>query len=409
MMNHIYLDHAATTPLSAEVIEAVNAAAAEAFANPGSQHAPGRAARRRLEDAKDQIASLLAARTSGVHADRVIVTSGGTESNNLLLAGLTHGRSGRVVISAVEHPSVGEYAKALARRGYDVQRAGVDRYCRLDLDHFHSLITPETLVASVMLGNNETGAIQPVAEAAEICASAGVPLHTDASQAAGKIPVDFTQLGVAAMTVSPHKLHGPRGIGLLLLRHDLELEPMLHGGFQQLGFRPGTEPTAMVVGALKSIELANQWVAEVEGSKPPAGDRVQGRGLRPADSTPATPSHNISTLRDRFEQQLLAEVSEIQINASAAERLPHISNVAFPGLDRQALLMALDLAGVACSTGSACASGSSQPSPTLLAMGLEKPLVDSSLRFSFAATTTPAEIDLAVGRISNAVNKLRSS
>ena len=379
----IYLDHASTTPVHPEVLEAMNACAHQAFANPASQHAPGRAARRVLEDAKEELARRLGAQTTGMRSDRLLITSGGTESNNLLLSGLTHARTGRVVISAVEHPSITEMGKVLHGRGCDLQQAHVDSNGVLDLDHFRSLLTPETLLASVMLGNNETGTLQPVAEAAEMCASAGVPFHTDATQAIGKVAVDFRELGVGALTAAAHKFHGPRGVGLLLLREEIQPEPMFYGGFQQLGFRPGTESVALVVGMLKALEL---WQAEAEQKE-----------------------NHLIALREAFEAGLRAELDQLVINGEAAPRLPHVSNLGFLGVDRQALVMALDLAGVACSTGSACASGSSEPSPTLLAMGCEKRVVESSVRFSFATTTTRSEVQQAVERISLTVNKLRSS
>jgi cysteine desulfurase len=378
----IYLDNAATTPLAHEVLAAMHDCAATAFANPASQHAAGRAARRTLEDAKEEIARLLGAQVAGMRSDRLIVTSGGTESNNLLLTGLAHGRMGRIVLSAIEHPSVMEMGKVLSRRGYDVQHARVNQQGQLDLDHFRSLIDSDTILASAMLGNNETGVIQPVAEAAEICAAAEVDFHCDATQAVGKTPVDFRALGVSAMTAAPHKFHGPRGMGVLLLREQMQLEPMLHGGFQQLGFRPGTESVMLVVGMLRALQWWQSNAAELE--------------------------QLIGELRDRLEAALLDRLPDLLINGAEVPRLPHVSNLAFLGLDRQALVMALDMAGVACSTGSACASGSSEPSPTLLAMGREKAVVGSSLRFSLGAFTTAAEIDSAVERISKVVNELRS-
>jgi cysteine desulfurase len=224
-----------------------------------------------------------------------------------------------------------------------------------------------------MLGNNETGVLQPVAECERVCREAGALLHTDAVQVVGKLPLSFARLGAAILSFSAHKFHGPRGIGGLLVRGDIELSPLLYGGFQQGGLRPGTEPVALVAGMHKALEI---WQRDYE-------KRLQ----------------QMTALRDRFESSLKAELTDVLINGAEAPRLPHTSNVSFRGLDRRALAMALDLEGVACSTGSACASGSSEPSPVLLAMGLPADAVAGSLRFSLGVTTTEADIDYAVKKI----------
>jgi len=235
------------------------------------------------------------------------------------------------------------------------------------------LLSKDAARASVILGNHETGAVQPVSELAEVCNEAGVPMHTDAAQVVGKLDVHFRRLGVAAMSFGAHKFGGPPGIGALLLRHDVELEPLAHGGPHEGGLRPGTEPVALVVGMKTALELA---VAEMDQR-----------------------ARRMTALRDRFERELAAAVPGVVVHAAAAPRLPQTSNVAFPGIDGQVLLVALDIAGVACSIGSACASGAVQISPTLLAMGVPRALAGSSLRFSLGAPTTEDEIDLAVRRI----------
>jgi cysteine desulfurase len=232
-----------------------------------------------------------------------------------------------------------------------------------------------------MLGHNETGVLQPVAELAVICAKHGAPLHTDAAQVVGKVPVNFRKLGVATMTVAAHKFHGPLGIGALVVRHGIELEPQLYGGFQQAGLRPGTEPVALVVGMCRALEL---WNAE-------QSERVA----------------RLRELRDRFERAILSGWPAAVVLGARAERLPQTSNIAFVGLDRQALFMALDLAGVACSPGSACASGSSATSPALVAMGCEAAVLTSALRFSLGATTTASDIDEATRRILHCCNNLQ--
>lgn len=401
----IYLDHNSTTPIDPQVAEAMQACHRAGYANPASQHEAGRRARRVLEEAREGIAELLGAQTTGMDADQLIFTSGGTEANNLALFGLANMRSdadagkggraaqgtrglGRLIISGIEHPSVMGPAEELARRGWQLERLRVSPDGVVDADHLREILAPcptldppPTLV-SVMLGNNETGVLQPVAELAGVCREHGAAMHTDAVQVAGKLPIDFRGLGVAALSVSAHKLHGPRGIGALVVRHGVELRPLLLGGFQQAGLRPGTEDVALVVGMHMALQL---WQREAEA-----------RAVR------------MSALRDRLEAQLLAGDAEVVISGRDAPRLPHTSNVAFCGLNRQALLMALDLAGVACSTGSACASGSSEPSSVLLAMGRPAAVVEGSLRLSLGAGTTAAEIDQASRRILACARDLRN-
>lgn len=290
----------------------------------------------------------------------------------------------RLAISAIEHPSVARTAEKLQSDGVFVEQIPVDRKGILRLDAAEDVLSRSPSLVSVMLANNETGAIQPIAELVELSrhlADRAALVHTDATQAVGKTTVDFASLGVDALTCTAHKLHGPLGVGALILRHGVPLAPQLMGGFQQAALRPGTESAPLAVGFAAALEA---WHAEAAQ-----------RELR------------MRTFRDRLERQLLEGDAAAVVIAGEAPRLPHTSNVAFVGLDRQALAIALDLAGVACSTGSACASGSSEPSPTLLAMGLEKPLVDGSLRFSLGALTTAAEIDEAARRILLCCKRLR--
>jgi len=397
---HIYLDHNATTPILPEVADAVRETSLRHGANAGSQHDPGRQSRRALEQAREQIGELLGARMTGMTADRVVFTSGGTEAANLAVQGmvphpLTSSRGGvredasvdatpHVITTRIEHPCVLE---AVARLQHcDVDYLDADLTGRIDPAQLRALLRPTTRLVSAMLANNETGVLQPVEAIAKLCAEHHVPLHTDAAQAVGKVPVNFSDLNVAALSCTAHKFHGPLGVGVLLLRHDVALEPMLRGGHQQAGLRPGTEPVALAVGMATALEC---W-------------------HRSADET----TRRLESLRDRFEQSLAAAVPtggvpSIEVIGRAGPRLPNTSNLSFVGLNRQALLMALDQAGVACSSGSACASGSSEPSPVLVAMGLEKAVIDGSLRFSLGSSTTSAEIDDAVNRISRVCNALR--
>jgi len=383
----IYLDHNSTTPVLPEVAVAMAECQQSAFANPESQHELGRQARRVLEEAREGIAELLGANISSRQPDRLTFTSGGTEANNLALFGLAGPGPASILISAIEHPSVSRPAEALARRGWWVKRIGASASGVVDLEQFAAALQEADAagqrprLASLMLANNETGVLQPVELLAAAARDRGVPLHTDASQAVGKVPVDFRRLGVTALSCAAHKFHGPRGIGALLVRGDVAIEPLHWGGFHQHGLRPGTECVALAVGMHVALASFHREQAA----------RCQ----------------RISLLRDRFEAAIRAAWPNIVIHGAAAagpagasvERLPGTSNISFPGFDRQALQMALDMAGVACSTGSACASGSREPSPTLLAMGLDESLAQSSLRFSLGATTTEAEIDGASKRI----------
>lgn len=379
-MRTINLDHNATTPIDPRVREALDAAAQAQYANPASQHAAGRRARHVLEEARERIADLLGARQPGV---RVLLTSGGTEANNLALFGLAGNAPGRIVMSAIEHPSVLETAIQLERRSWQVERVGVSADGVVDLDQLRAALTTPARLVGLMWGNNETGVLQPIAEAIQLCRAAGVLFHTDAVQVVGKLPVDFDGLGASALSLAAHKFHGPRGIGALVVNAGAPLESVLWGGFQQHGLRPGTESVELAVAMCRALEL---WAAEADARR----DRM-------------------ATLRARFESLLCAERPTLVVNGGRAERLPHTSNLSFVGLDRQELFVALDLAGVQCSTGSACASGSSEPSPVLQAMGLAEPIVGSALRFSLGAGTTAADIDEAAARILQVCNDLERS
>jgi cysteine desulfurase len=378
-MQSIYLDFNSTAPQLAEVTAAMREAEEAQYANPASQHAEGRRAHAALENAREEIARLLGANLTDRTPDRLIFTSGGTEANNLALLGLAGATDrqsrGRLIISAIEHPSIISAADQLGRLGWQIDRLRVTTDGVVCLDHLNELLAANSplgrpRLASVMLANNETGVLQPIDEIVRRCQSVGVPVHTDAVQAAGKIPIRFREYGLTAMTVTAHKLGGPRGIGALLVRHGTTLTPILHGAAQQFGERPGTESVVLPIAFLAAMKAWEQnranWMTRIESLR----SRLE------------------SALRDLFPSAI--------INGKNAPRLPNTSNAAFVGHDRQALFMALDLAGICCSTGSACASGSSEPSPTLLAMNLPRSVIESSLRFSLGATTTGDEIDEAL-------------
>jgi cysteine desulfurase len=394
----IYLDNNSTTPIDPRVVEAMSRAWRDCGANPASQHSLGRQARRMLEQAREGILDLLGAKTGGMDADQLIFTSGGTEANNLALLGLasfsTSGTASgpgknqqrnptRIAISPLEHPSVTVAIAELGRRGALFGNCRVTTEGVVDLVPWHE--APGSAAAtfiSIMLANNETGVIQPIAELVAACRQRDALFHTDAVQAVGKIPVHFGELGVDAMTVAPHKFHGPLGIGALVLKHGVKLQPQLFGGFQQSGLRPGTENVALAVGFHAALQYAVNELADRTG-------RMQ-------------------SLRDQLEQSLRSELDDMKIIGEKTPRLPNTSCLSFPGLDRQVLVMALDFAGVACSTGSACASGSSEPSPTLVAMGLPADIIQGAIRLSLSAFTTPEEIAEASRRIINTAKHLRA-
>jgi cysteine desulfurase len=390
MSSPIYLDHNATTPLLPEVADAIREAALKYPANPGSQHEPGRQARRALETARQRVGQLLGARTSGLDADRVIFTSGGTEAANLAIFGLlgtprgsaSEGAAtapGHLITTKIEHPCILAAAAQLPHcrvTHLDVDTSGV-----VQIEQLQQHLTPDTQLVSVMLANNETGVLQPVGEIAALCADQGVALHTDAAQVIGKLPVDFEGLNVSALSCAAHKFYGPLGIGALIVRHDLPLQPTLFGGHQQAGLRPGTEMVALAIGMATALEC---WHREA-----------------------AAHEQRLGQLRDQFEQSIRAELPYVEVIGAGAARLPNTSNLAFVGLNRQALLMALDQAGIACSSGSACASGSSEPSPVLLAMGLNPEILDGAVRFSLGHTTTASEIASSCRRILSVCQRLR--
>ncbi len=383
----IYLDNNSTTLLDPRVLEAMTRVWRDCGANPASQHAAGRTARRLVEESREGIIALLGGRISGMSADRLIFTSGGTEANHLALHGLLNAehRNRGLAISALEHPSIRGTADFLRQNGISVHRLPMLGSGVMDIAAVQSLLqndeSQRPQLISLMLASNETGVLQPVQDVCRLAAATRTLVHSDAVQAVGKIPVHFRELGVAAMTVAPHKFHGPIGIGGLLLRHDVQLQPQMFGGFQQGSLRPGTENAALAVGFWEALKLCH------------------------ADS--ATRWKLMEKLRNELQTLLKENLATSVVIGDSVSRTPNTLCVSFPPLDRQALVMALDLAGVACSTGSACASGSSEPSPTLVAMGLPTEVIGSAIRFSLGALTTAAEIHSAAERIINTVKQLQ--
>jgi cysteine desulfurase len=376
-MDCIYLDNNATTPLLPAVAEAMRPFLTDVYGNPASAHQAGRRARRALEDAREQAAALLDA-----HPDELIFTSGATEANNLALFGLSGSPPARLLASPVEHPSVAEPLRQLGATGFHVEWLPVSGEGHVAADAFAAHVRDDTRLVSVQFANHETGTVQPVRSLVE-CMGRRAAFHCDAVQAVGKLPLRFHELGVDALTLSAHKFHGPPGLGAMLLRRGVKLSPRTWGGHQQQGRRPGTEPVALAVGLAAALAAAHD---EIESRR--------GKVLR---------------LREQFLTRIQREAAPVVVNGAGAGGMPHTLNVSFPGTKADALLMNLDLAGVACSTGSACSSGSLLPSPVLQAMGVPDAVLHSAMRFSFSFLLTEAETDEAARRVAAVVARLRAT
>ncbi|RLS59301.1 MAG: cysteine desulfurase [Planctomycetota bacterium] len=374
----IYLDHNATTPLDADAEAAMVAAGRQAFANPGSRHAAGRTARNALEAAREQVASLLGARPV-----EVVFTSGGTESNTLALIGLTAGRAGVFLAPRGEHPSIEETLRRLERVDWLRETLTVDNQGRIVTPRLAEEQWARVGLCTLLLAHNETGVVQDVSRLAAECRSRSIPFHLDGVQAIGKIPVDFQALGATTLSIGAHKFYGPRGIGALLVRDGTQLRSLLVGGHQERERRAGTEPVALAVGLAAALDQAVRSMA--------------------------TTAVRIATLRDQLASRLTELCSPLVVHGVDAPRLPNTLNVGFPDCDGEALLVALDLEGVCCSLGSTCASGASEPSPMLLAMGVSRDLALASVRFSLGRDNTVDEIEEAARRIAMIVRRQRAT
>ncbi|HKI96452.1 MAG TPA: cysteine desulfurase family protein [Gemmatimonadales bacterium] len=378
----IYLDNAATTPVREEVREAMLPfLGTDAFGNPSSAHRVGRTARAAVEQARRQVATAV-----GAEPAQVFFTGGGTEADNLAILGTAlaaraRGAPFRVAVTAIEHKAVLGAAHAVEALGGDAVILPVDAAGRVDLDALDAVLADGIAVVSAMWVNNEVGIVQDVAGLAARCSAAGTPFHTDGVQALGKVPVDLRTLPHTILTISAHKISGPKGVGAIVLENKTLVHPLLHGGGQQSGVRPGTENVPGIVGFGRAAELA---VAELDATR-----------------------RQMAELQDTFERGVLAAVPDAQVNAAAAERAPHISNVAIPGTDSEAMLMHLDLAGICCSAGSACSTGSTAPSHVLTALGIPEQVAKASLRFSFGHQSTAADVDAALAALPPVAAKVR--
>jgi cysteine desulfurase len=375
----IYLDHNATTPVRGEVAEAVARTLVETPGNPSSTHAEGAAARAALERARERVAALV-----GAAPAEVVFTSGATEANNLSLFGVARsGRGRHLVTSAAEHPSVEEPLAALEAEGFAVTRVPVDREGRVDPDAVAAALRPDTALVSILWANNETGVVQPIEAIAERVRARGVPLHVDATQAIGKIPVRLDRAPVDLLSASAHKFNGPKGAGFLVVRSEDLLAPWLRGGSQERGRRGGTQNVAGAVGLGAACELAQRELA-----------------ARTAAA---------AALRDRLWSGLAAALPDVRRNGASDAVLPNTLSVEFPGVPGDVLLEALDLEGVAVSAGAACASGSVRPSRTLVAMGRTADEARASLRFSVGHGNDAAQIDRVVALLPGLVARVRGA
>ena len=394
------MDANATTPLLPEVLDAMRPFWTDAFGNASSIHQQGQHARAAVDRARESVARLLNCR-----AAELVFTSGGTESDNLALFGLL-APGDHLITSGIEHHAVLHAAQALAERGVHVTFLPATPHGVVEVAALEAALRPNTKLVSVMLANNETGAIQPVRELAQVAHAAGALFHTDAIQAAGKLPLDVQALGCDLLSISGHKMFAPQGVGALFVRRNVRLRPLFFGGNHERGRRPGTENVAAIVGLGKAAELAISWLA---GSPANEAERCDSAKIQPYVTGAGQPAgaQALAALRNRLEQGILAQVPEAGVNAAAAPRVANTSNLFFDHLEAEALVIALDLKGLAVSGGSACQSGATEPSHVLTAMGLSVARARASVRLSLSRLTTDDEVACALDLLPAAVAQLR--
>jgi cysteine desulfurase len=387
-MIRVYLDYNATTPVEPQVLNRMLPYFSADFANASSIHTPGQRARSAVETAREQVGALIGARPQ-----EIVFTSGGTESDNHAIFGVAQpilavrsspakATAPHIITTAIEHEAVFNACQALETHGLSVTYLPVDRQGLVDPESVRRAIRPETFLITVMHANNELGTVQPLEQMGRIAKEHKVYFHTDAVQSAGKIPIDVNALNVDLLSISGHKLYAPKGVGALYVRSGTRLRQLLYGGHHQRGFRPGTENVAGIVGLGKAAEIA--------------------RDALPSDA------QQVSTLRDKLECGLVERIQQVHVNGGSAPRTPNTTNVMFAGIEGEALVIALDLKGLACSVGAACSSGAVEPSHVLIAIGLSQEEAKSSLRFSLGRHTTESEIDFALEVIPAAVAQLRA-
>lgn len=383
LTSRVYLDNSASTKLATEVLETMLPYFSEQFGNASSIHSFGQQAKAAMDNARQQVADLI-----GAQANEIVFLSGGTEADNLAIRGITsnyQGKGNHIITSQFEHPAVRNTCTALEKEGWRVTYLPIYENGLVKIEDVKAAITDETLLITIMHANNEVGTIQPIVQIGELVKEIrnqrkNIFFHTDAVQSVGKIAVNVKDLGVDLLSLSGHKIHGPKGIGALYLRKSVRINSQITGGRHERDRRAGTENVPAIVGLGCAAELARQHLAEME---------------------------KISYLRDYLETEVSKLIPEIKFNGDTSSRLPNIANISFSYIEGEALLIALDLKGVAVSTGSACSSGSTEPSPVLMAMHLSKELVRGSIRFSLSRYTTKTEIDYVLSILPEVVTRLR--
>ncbi len=387
-MRRVYLDNNATTPVLPEVLEAMRPYFGEHFGNASSIHHHGQETRAAVERARESVAALL-----GCRASEIVFTSGGTEADNLAIFGLVSFELVRpgdhIITSTIEHHAVLNACKHLAAKGCEITYIPVDGRGLVDAADVKRAIRPNTKLITIMLANNETGVVEPVAEIGKIAAEADIYFHSDAVQAAGKMAIDVNQIGCDLLTISGHKLHAPQGVGALYVRKGTQLEPMLYGGSHERSRRAGTENVPGIVGLGKAAELARAGLDCGDDCGDDRGDDLK-----------------MAAARDRLERELL-EIEATGLNGEGAPRVPNTTNIYFDGIEGEALVIALDLKGLAVSTGAACSSGAIEASHVLTAMGLRPDRAKASIRFSLGKQNTPEDVEFALGLIPETVARLR--
>ncbi len=378
-MKMLYLDHAASTPLAPEVLEAMMPFLTEHYGNPTSLHQAGRASRRAIDTARAEVAELI-----GAEPFQIVFTGGGTAANNLAIKGVaesrkSHGR--HIITSTIEHPAILNACRWLETQGFEVSYIDVDQYAQLDPEDIKNVLRDDTILVSLMLGNNEVGTLQPLADIGQILKDHPAYFHTDAVQAIGHLPIDVDELGVDLLSLTGHKFYGPKGVGALFVREGIELDPILHGGGQERNLRSGTENIAGIVGLGAAAKLGRETMSETQS--------------------------RITTLRDRLISETLSQIEGSHLLGHPTERLPGSVSLAFEDLMGESLLLKLDMEGICVSTGSACSSGHMDPSHVLVAMGLSNELGNGSVRITLGRSTTDQDIDRVLDILPDAVDQVR--
>ena len=379
-MRTVYLDHAATTPVHPAVVEAMTPFWHDVAGNPSSMHEPGRTARNAIDEARDTVARIL-----GASPSEVVFTSGGTEGINAAIKGVAlacMARGRHVVTTAIEHHAALHACEWLAHLGIETTVLPVDTCGTVSPDDVRRAIRPDTTLVSVMFANNEIGTIQPIAEIAAITQRAGVPLHVDAVQAAGTLPIDVHRLGIDLLTISAHKFRGPKGVGVLTIRTGTPWLPLQSGGAQERNRRAGTENVPGIVGLATALRLA--------------------------DTTRAEANHHLATMRDAVIERVLSTVPQSRLTGHPVHRLPNNASFAFQGVEGESILLSLDMAGIAASSGSACTSGATEPSHVVAALGLPDDWVRGTLRLSFGTTNDVSDVEMVAATLPSSIARLRA-